>query len=393
MRWLPLTEAADALGVTNNILDCRARRGTHQRKWDDKGRQWLYAVGILDDDGEAVDDIDTVGAVAELREVIETPTGFAYDPTTNRYLIRNGSTGAIVNQLPGRVERVAAALFRPEAFAEAFEARGLGGHTSEPPRIDLKRSDGDPDVLVHISTRDIHVGEPGDPAQYHDEIMRLISETVSWHVRAHGRIDRFLVTLGSDWLTVDTAWRTTTKGTQIPGALSPFQVMEWAETLAVEVVDACRQVAPVTCIGEQGNHDTVMTHALTGHVAAWYRHCADVEVIRLPCGGVRSCYLWHDVMIGGHHGHVTKPEQLGAQFAALFPREWGQSRHRYVMCGHRHHSKRWAAGEYSGVEVIQTASPSRETEYEHRNGYTHAPSLESFAFAAGRGLVTHRRAV
>jgi hypothetical protein len=50
-------------------------------------------------------------------------------------------------------------------------------------------------------------------------------------------------------------------------------------------------------------------------------------------------------------------------------------------------------GDIAGCEVIQTRSPSRPTEYEHRLGFVDdLRTLESFVFEEGRGLVTHRRA-
>ena len=407
MRWLPETEAAQALDVTGSTLRTRAQRDPGIRRWEDTGKgrhggRWLYAVPESEADEDALgmsSPPNLASAAAMARDRLTQVGGdLFFDASSGKYLARNKPGGALVNQLPGRVDRIVAALVNPDAVAAAFDERGMGAANYEVPRLELPPPPGDDaPTLVHISTRDLHVGEPGDPQDYHDEIMARIERCASWHARAYGRIDRWLVTIGSDWCTIDTAGRTTTKGTAIPGAHHPEVVRRWAERLAVDAIDMLRQIAPVTAIQEQGNHDTITSGALASVCFAWFRGCDDVEVLRPELNDqtrdVRTYYQWHDIMIAGHHGHVTSPTQMPRIMAAERPRMWGETRHRYALLGHRHHSKRWPAGDHGGAEIIQTRSPSKETDYEARLGFVgDPPGLEAFAFQAGRGLVGIRRA-
>ena len=381
IRVAPLAVAIHLLGLTKDQLISRCARGSHRRVRCDSG-VWLY---------EVPEGMEVAGPKAQERGGWTAGHAYVYDSRNKapRYLIRNGPDGAIVNQLASRVHAIAYSLADPEGVAAALEARDLGAA----PRVEPWPEHDGPGCLVHLSTRDVHVGEPGAPEAYEDEIAPRVASTLEGGERAHGPIACAVVTLGSDWLTVDNAWRQTTRGTQLPGAASVYEGMRWAEALAVRVVELCRSYARRTVgICEQGNHDAVLGAAMARTCRAWFRHCEDVEIQIPACGGVRTYYAWEDVLLVGHHGHIRKPSQLPPIVAAERPALWGAARWRYLLLGHRHHSQRWAMGDLAGCEVIQTRSPSRPTEYEHRLGFTTPASLESFVFLAGRGLVTHRRA-
>lgn len=377
----PLAEAASLLGLTKKALNNRGQRGTHKRVRGEFG-EWLY---------EVPEGFDRAGPATQERGGWTAGHAYVYDAQGKqpRYLIRNGATGAIVNQMASRVHAIAYSLAQPDAVAAELAARDLGAL----PRTHVEPAP-EGDCLVHISTRDVHVGEPGDADAYADDIAGRVARTLDWVERAHGPIDCVLLTLGSDWLTVDNIWGQTTKGTQIPGAHSVYEVMRMAEALAVRVVEICRSYAArVVGICEQGNHDAVLGAAMARTAAAWFRNCDDVTIHVPACGGLRTYFAWRDCLIVGHHGHIRKPTQLPQIVAAERPELWGAARFRFLLLGHRHHSQRWAMGDLAGCEIIQTRSPSRPTEYEHRLGFVDdLQTLESFVFEEGRGLVTHRRA-
>lgn len=393
IQWLPLADAAAALDLKTTTLSKRAERNAWERKWDDGARRWLYAVSA-EVANEAVLDDDEVNACAALQTSMGTPSGLMHDPVTGRYLIRNGSRGAIVNQLPGRVEQIARAIHRPEAFVDALANAGIGGSQYKVPRIRIRSAyPSAPPTMLHISTRDLHIGEGGGDDDYEAAIVDRVSATLQWATHAHGTLEQIVVTFGSDMLTVDNAQRQTTKGTQIPGAASPWAAMGRAQRLMITVIDLCRQVAPVVGLQEQGNHDAVTGAAVALMCQAWYRECDDVTIIVPECGGVWTAHEWHDIVLFGHHGHKRNPTRVAETVAGMYPRQWGRARYRYVMMGHRHHTQRYPLGHAGGVEILQTSSPSPGTEYEHDQGYVDdARILESFVFQRGHGLVTHRRA-
>ncbi|MEL6889693.1 MAG: hypothetical protein AAFO86_13435 [Pseudomonadota bacterium] len=379
--YLSEAEAAKLLGISRDALRMRGARGQHPRKHDEKQR-WTYLVPYGPE-----------RAAAETQQRGGQTGSFAYlyDSANKnpRYLIRNGADGAVVNQLASRVHAIAYAMGNGHGVAEHFAKRSIGAT----PRKEWRRSEKGRHLL-HLSTRDVHVGEPGDPKQYEDEIARAVTETLEWAERAHGPIDEVLLTLGSDWLTVDNYWRQTTKGTQLQPAGDVYAVMRWAEELAIRCIDICRTKArKVVGICEQGNHDAVLGAAMARTAKAWFRACPEVEIIIPEQGGIRTYYEWGGCMFAGHHGHIKSPTQMPQIVAAERPAMWGRCSHRFILLGHRHHSQRWHLGDYAGCEIIQTRSPSRPTEYEHRMGYVdNLRTLESFVFEEGRGMVTHRRA-
>lgn len=410
----PLSEIVESLGWDELTTAERNKRVDRMRKWasrnnhriDDTGaggrRSYLYdydacveyahAHGLAEG---ATDQPRKATAMVMGRATLAGPAPYVFDNRNKnaRYLIRNGSDGAMVNQLATRVHAVAYAMGSPDQVAARLESMGMGAHPNKPPRIDLPAAEGEPPCMVHISTRDIHVGEPGDPEEYEDEIRAAVLTTLRRVARAFGRIDTINLTLGSDWCTIDNVWRQTTRGTQLHTQGSIYEIMAWSERMAIMVVDLCRQVADrVVCITEQGNHDAIMASALGRVCGAWYRDCSDVEV-RVPLdGGIRTYFLWEDVLCVGHHGHIKSPTQLPQIIAAERPKLWGRATWRYLFTGHRHHSAKWPAGDRCGIELIQARSPSPPTEHEHRLGYSDTRGLESFVFHAGRGKIADLRA-
>lgn len=382
---MPVADAADRLGISRGHLNRLGRSGKHFRTLSEDG-SWLY---------EVPSGVESAGARTRLSGGHTGGFAYLYDDRNKspRYLIRNGTDGAVVNQMASRIHAVAYALGSAPDLSDELQRRGVGPSGRARKVYDGPSENGVP-CLLHISTRDVHVGEPGDPRDYADEIEDRVRRTLEWVRVAHGHIDEVVLTLGSDWLTVDNYFRTTTRGTNIPSAGSVYEIMRWAEELAIRVIDLCREYSGrVVGICEQGNHDAVLGAAMARTCRAWYRDCEDVEVVIPECGGVRTYHMWEDVLLASHHGHVRKPSQLPAIIAAEEPRLWGAASHRYILLGHRHHSQRWAMGDLGGCEVIQTRSPSPQNEYEHRLGFVDdIETLESFVFQQGRGLVTHRRA-
>jgi hypothetical protein len=114
----------------------------------------------------------------------------------------------------------------------------------------------------------------------------------------------------------------------------------------------------------EGNHDTASSVWLRAMFAALYENEPRVHVIDSPLP-----YYVHQhgsTMIGWHHGHLKKPDQLPLLFAAQFPTVWGSTVKRYIHCGHRHHVEE---KEHSGVHVIQHPTLAARDAYAARGGW------------------------
>lgn len=122
--------------------------------------------------------------------------------------------------------------------------------------------------------------------------------------------------------------------------------------------------AEVHLIIAEGNHDE--------EGSGWLADCFAVFYEMEPRVTVNDCALpfyvfeWGQTMIGVHHGHKVKNEQLPLLFAAQFPESWGRTKRREVHCGHRHHRDE---KEYNGVTVIQHPTLAARDAYAARGGW------------------------
>jgi hypothetical protein len=114
----------------------------------------------------------------------------------------------------------------------------------------------------------------------------------------------------------------------------------------------------------EGNHDEASSILLRGMFAATYEHESRLTVSspEIPF----YVYQHGNVMLGAHHGHKVKNEQLPLLFASQFPKIWGSTTKRYCHTGHRHHLDE---KEYSGMIVTQHPTLSPRDDHASRGGW------------------------
>lgn len=128
----------------------------------------------------------------------------------------------------------------------------------------------------------------------------------------------------------------------------------------------------------EGNHDEEGSGWLTDMFAVHYENEPRVSVndSDLPF----YVFEWGETMLGVHHGHKVKNEQLPLLFASQFPQSWGRTRRREIHCGHRHHRDE---KEYNGVTVVQHPTLAARDAYAARGGW--------IADRAAQAITYHRR--
>jgi hypothetical protein len=104
-----------------------------------------------------------------------------------------------------------------------------------------------------------------------------------------------------------------------------------------------------------GNHDPHSSFALSLCLAAFFDNQDRVHIDLSP-----SMFKYHTFgkcLIGAHHGHGAKMEQLPGIMAHDRSEDWGLTKHRYWYCGHIHH--RTKDKEHPGVmvETFRTLAP------------------------------------
>lgn len=132
----------------------------------------------------------------------------------------------------------------------------------------------------------------------------------------------------------------------------------------------------------EGNHDEASSVWLRLLFAALYENEPRITVndSELPF----YVFEWGEMMLGFHHGHKVKNEQLPLLFAAQFPEVWGRTKRRAVHCGHRHHVDE---KEYNGVTIVQHPTIAARDAYAARGGWIADRAVQSITYSKRFGQV------
>ena len=132
----------------------------------------------------------------------------------------------------------------------------------------------------------------------------------------------------------------------------------------------------------EGNHDMASSVWLRVMFRALYENEPRIQVVdsELPY----YCFQHGRTMLGFHHGHLKKNDQLPMLFAAQFPKVWGDTGKRYVHTGHWHHV---SEKEHSGITVIQHPTLAARDAYAARGGYVSDRQVRAITYHAEHGEV------
>lgn len=144
----------------------------------------------------------------------------------------------------------------------------------------------------------------------------------------------------------------------------------------------------VICV--PGNHDETGALWLSRLLATCYEREPRVTVDTNP-----SLYAFHRfgrVLLGVHHGHACKPQNLPGVMAVDRAEDWGQTLHRHWLTGHIHHESK---KEYAGCTVESFGTLAAKDAWAHSSGYRSERSMQSIVYHAehgevGRGKVNAR---
>ena len=138
----------------------------------------------------------------------------------------------------------------------------------------------------------------------------------------------------------------------------------------------------VQVIMAEGNHDMSSSVWLRHLFALLYENEPRVIVneSELPYYAIQ-----HGVcMLGFHHGHLSKKENLPAIFAAEYRAMWGETTKAYIHTGHMHHIDE---KEYNGAKVIQHATMAARDSYAARHGYLSDRQITAITYHSAYGEV------
>lgn len=132
----------------------------------------------------------------------------------------------------------------------------------------------------------------------------------------------------------------------------------------------------------EGNHDMASS--------VWLRHMFKALYENEPRVTINNnelpyyVYRHGTVMLGFHHGHLSKNNQLPLLFAAQYPEIWGATTKRYVHSGHQHHKDE---KEHAGVTVVQHPTLAARDAYAARGGWIAEREATAMTYHSRFGLV------
>ena len=149
------------------------------------------------------------------------------------------------------------------------------------------------------------------------------------------------------------------------------------------VIDlALKKHEKVILLLAEGNHDISSSVWLRAMFQALYEREPRIQVIdsELPYYAIQH----GNTMLGWHHGHLKKNDQLPLAFATQFSEIWGSTTKRYAHTGHRHHKE---VKEHSGMTVHQHSTLAARDAYAARGGWHSERNVEALTYHSRFGQV------
>ena len=245
--------------------------------------------------------------------------------------------------------------------------------------------------LLVIDPADIHIGklcssfETGEEYDSQIAVQRVKEGVIGIINKADGfNIDKILFVGGNDILHIDTPKRTTTSGTSQDTDGMWYENFMIAKKLYVNILEMLISVADVHFVYNPSNHDYMSGFMLSDSIQSWFRKCKNIT---FDCGiAHRKGFKYGSNLIGTTHGDGAKIPDLPLIMANEFPKEWAETKHRYIYTHHVHHK---TSKDFHGITVESLRSPSGTDSWHHRNGYRigGVKAIEGFIHSKNHGQV------
>ena len=254
----------------------------------------------------------------------------------------------------------------------------------------LKLPNTSPPYAVVLSPTDFHFGKyapeyAGDTynrAKCKKRLKRVTKNLLS-RVTRRGKPQRIYLMLGSDGLHIDNQNKTTTRGTPQDCDGTPEELAWYWIKLCREYVDMLRQIAPVSLYVVGGNHDWYSSTLLRAAMKGWFHTIKDVEVAE--SFSPRQYITYGNSLLTFLHGDIGKPRDWPAIIADERPKEWGNSKWRFIFCGHLHTERDFPT--FGGVTVYRMPSLASNDNWHFKQGYRSRKALVAYIVDQRRGVI------
>lgn len=373
-------KAAEALGVHKRLFSqaltavtkkaaqrgyCPERDLTHPTApgMSSKGTSILY-----DENGKAIKYWNkTKPAGRDPDEVVRLP-----DPKTivklSTYYDQEGNvTGQWVAEKPDAIAQVNAW----QEFAKALTEKVLRAEPIEPPKTTAS------DLAACYPVGDHHMGMlawPEETGTAWDLSIgeRMLAGAVDYLVAKAPAAEAALIVFLGDFMHYDSFETVTPANKNQLDSDTRFPKLVRASLRAMRqmIERALEKHLHVHVIVEIGNHDPSSSIFLMEALANIYEKESRVSVDTSPM----HYHYWRfgECLIGTHHGHGAKMEQLPLIMAADRSEDWGQTKHRMWWTGHIHTTKKQVAlgaEDFAGCTVERFRVLAPMDAWAHAKGY------------------------
>lgn len=163
---------------------------------------------------------------------------------------------------------------------------------------------------------------------YKDSIDDLMNKVPS------DRIDEILLTIGSDFLQIDTDRSTTSLGTYVDSDTRLAKAFDVAAKLLTEVIEKLASKFKIRVISIPGNHDHSVSLFLSYYVAAWFKNHDNVIIDNSPLS--RKYYGYGKTLLAFDHGDEAKLKDLPLIMMRENQAEISKYTQYEILTGHRH---------------------------------------------------------
>lgn len=244
------------------------------------------------------------------------------------------------------------------------------------------------DLMAGYPIGDHHMGmlswEPETGADYDLEISeRLLTGAVDYLTKATGNAGQAIVAFLGDFLHYDSMEAVTpTNGNSLDtDTRYPKMVQASVRTMRRVIDMALAAHAKVHVIVEIGNHDLSSSIFLTECLRVAYENEPRLTIDTSPSH--YHYFRFGKVLIGTHHGHGTKMQNLPLTMAADRPDDWAASERRHWWTGHIHKSKTQAAtsaDDFSGCTVESFRILPPNDAWAHQKGYRSHRDMKAIVY-------------
>jgi hypothetical protein len=192
-----------------------------------------------------------------------------------------------------------------------------------------------------------------------------------------------LVLTVGDTLHSDGQRNATTKGTPVDvDGRTPKMVATAIRTFRRVIERSLEKHEDVHVKIARGNHDEMMSVVLAIALGQYYENNPRVHVDVSPT--FFHWFRFHNNLIGITHGNRQKPIDIMGVMASTQARDWGETEHRRVYCGHYHHEM---TKEVPGMTVDYLPTLAAKEAYAAAHGYIAGRSMRMDVIHKQLGLI------